>query len=47
MSFAGHPNNVLSVKYNELLNLVFTVSQSYINVWDYRMKASQCIKTLR
>ncbi|XP_071121574.1 kinesin-like protein KIF21A isoform X5 [Mytilus edulis] len=46
MSFAGHPNNVLSVKYNELLNLVFTVSQSYINVWDYRMNATQCIKTL-
>ena len=47
MSFGGHPNNVMSVRYNELLNLVFTVSQSYINVWDYRMKTNQCVKTLR
>ena len=47
MSFAGHPNNVSVVKYCPSQRLVFTVSQSYINVWDVREKESKCIKSLR
>ncbi|XP_013881945.1 kinesin-like protein KIF21A isoform X1 [Austrofundulus limnaeus] len=43
MSLAGHPNNVVSVRYSS--SLVFTVSTSYIKVWDIRDSA-KCIKTL-
>ncbi|XP_041367345.1 kinesin-like protein KIF21A isoform X2 [Gigantopelta aegis] len=46
MTFGGHPNNVLKVKYSEITKLAFTVSQSYIKVWDIRDNASRCIKTL-
>ncbi|XP_074532999.1 kinesin-like protein KIF21A isoform X2 [Halichoeres trimaculatus] len=43
MSLSGHPNNVVSVRYSS--SLVFTVSTSYIKVWDIRDSA-RCIRTL-
>ncbi|XP_068132400.1 kinesin-like protein KIF21A isoform X5 [Hyperolius riggenbachi] len=45
MSLGGHPNNVVSIKYCNYTSLVFTVSTSYIKVWDIRDSA-KCIKTL-
>uniref|UniRef100_H2ZST8 Kinesin family member 21A n=1 Tax=Latimeria chalumnae TaxID=7897 RepID=H2ZST8_LATCH len=45
MSLGGHPNNVVSVKYCSYSSLVFTVSTSYIKVWDIRDSA-KCIRTL-
>ena len=47
LSFPGHPNNVNVVRYCPEERLVFTVSQSYISVWDIRDNSSNCIKTLR
>ncbi|KAF5913987.1 hypothetical protein HPG69_010145 [Diceros bicornis minor] len=41
----GHPNNVVSVKYCSHSGLVFSVSTSYIKVWDVRDSA-KCIRTL-
>ncbi|XP_043861254.1 kinesin-like protein KIF21B isoform X1 [Dromiciops gliroides] len=41
----GHPNNVVSIKYCANLGLVFSVSTSYIKVWDIRDSA-KCIRTL-
>ncbi|XP_028304606.1 kinesin-like protein KIF21A isoform X3 [Gouania willdenowi] len=43
MSLAGHPNNIVSVRYSS--SLVFTVSTSYIKVWDIR-ESAKCIRTL-
>ncbi|XP_073669362.1 kinesin-like protein KIF21A isoform X2 [Paramisgurnus dabryanus] len=43
MYLGGHPNNVVSVRYSS--SLVFTVSTSYIKVWDIRDSA-KCIRTL-
>ncbi|KAI4825918.1 hypothetical protein KUCAC02_021578 [Chaenocephalus aceratus] len=43
MSLSGHQNNVVSVRYSS--SLVFTVSTSYIKVWDIRDSA-KCIRTL-
>lgn len=45
MSLGGHPNNVVSVRYCNYTSLVFTVSTSYIKVWDIRDSA-KCIRTL-
>ncbi|KAM6215205.1 kinesin-like protein KIF21A isoform 5-T5 [Rhynchocyon petersi] len=45
MSLGAHPNNVVSVKYCNYTSLVFTVSTSYIKVWDIRDSA-KCIRTL-
>ncbi|KAM5334061.1 kinesin-like protein KIF21A isoform 10-T10 [Glossophaga mutica] len=45
MSLGGHPNNVVSAKYCNYTSLVFTVSTSYIKVWDIRDSA-KCIRTL-
>nr|XP_030691255.1 kinesin-like protein KIF21A isoform X5 [Globicephala melas] len=45
MSLGGHHNNVVSVKYCNYTSLVFTVSTSYIKVWDIRDSA-KCIRTL-
>ncbi|XP_071408701.1 kinesin-like protein KIF21A isoform X5 [Pithys albifrons albifrons] len=45
MSLGTHPNNVVSVKYCNYTSLVFTVSTSYIKVWDIRDSA-KCIRTL-
>lgn len=41
----GHPNNVVSIKYCSHSGLVFSVSSSYIKVWDIRDSA-KCIRTL-
>ncbi|XP_058524972.1 kinesin-like protein KIF21B isoform X4 [Ochotona princeps] len=41
----GHPNNVVSIKYCSLSGLVFSVSTSYIKVWDIRDSA-KCVRTL-
>lgn len=41
----GHPNNVVSIKYCSHSGLVFSVSASYIKVWDIRDSA-KCIRTL-
>ncbi|XP_043352579.1 kinesin-like protein KIF21A isoform X12 [Dermochelys coriacea] len=45
MSLGSHPNNVVSVKYCNYTSLVFTISTSYIKVWDIRDSA-KCIRTL-
>ncbi|XP_071455013.1 kinesin-like protein KIF21A [Hetaerina americana] len=46
-SLAGHPNNVVVVRYNEPNRLVFSVSSAYVKVWDLRSSPqSRCIKTL-
>merc|ERR1711971_1035632 len=45
-SLEGHPNNVVCVKYSEQTRLAFTVSSAFIKVWDLRMSASSCVKTL-
>ncbi|KAM8972094.1 kinesin-like protein KIF21A [Pelodytes ibericus] len=45
MSLGSHPNNVVSVKYCNYTSLVFTVSTSYIKVWDIR-ESAKCIRTL-
>ena len=41
----GHPNNVVSIKYCSHSGLVFSVSASYIKVWDIRDSA-KCVQTL-
>uniref|UniRef100_A0A3Q2XTV4 Kinesin-like protein KIF21B n=1 Tax=Hippocampus comes TaxID=109280 RepID=A0A3Q2XTV4_HIPCM len=41
----GHPNNVVSVKYCPSSGLVFSVSTSYIKVWDIR-DSTKCVRTL-
>ncbi|CAL8385654.1 unnamed protein product [Gadus morhua 'NCC'] len=43
MSLGDHPSSVVSVRYTS--SLVFTVSTSYIKVWDIRDSA-KCIQTL-
>lgn len=44
-TLAGHPNSVVAIKYDEYTQLVFSVTSSYVRVWDMRL--SKCIKTLR
>ncbi|XP_051529001.1 kinesin-like protein KIF21B isoform X2 [Myxocyprinus asiaticus] len=44
VTLRGHPNNVVSVKYCSNSGLVFTVSTSFIKVWDIRDSA-KCIRT--
>ncbi|CAL8242128.1 unnamed protein product [Merluccius merluccius] len=43
MSLGDHPSSVVSVRYTS--SLVFTISTSYIKVWDIRDSA-KCIQTL-
>ncbi|XP_022162800.1 kinesin-like protein KIF21A [Myzus persicae] len=43
-TLAGHPNSVVAIKYDEYAQLVFSVTSSYVRVWDMRL--SKCIKTL-
>ncbi|KAL2091131.1 hypothetical protein ACEWY4_013394 [Coilia grayii] len=45
VTLRGHPNNVVSVKYCPNSSLVYTVSTSYIKVWDIR-DAAKCVRTL-
>lgn len=44
-TLAGHPNSVVAIKYDEYAQLVYSVTSSYVRVWDMRL--SKCIKTLR
>ncbi|KAH1172441.1 hypothetical protein KIL84_008059 [Mauremys mutica] len=44
-SLKGHPNNVVSIKYCNHSGLVFTVSTSYIKMWDLRDSA-KCVCTV-
>jgi WD40 repeat protein len=46
LSLNGHPNNVQKIRYCPNLNLIFTVSSSYVKVWDMRESPTKCIKTL-
>ena len=43
--FSGNPNNVVSVKYDPDLRLVFAASSAFVKVWDLR--TAKCIRTLR
>uniref|UniRef100_T1J740 Kinesin motor domain-containing protein n=1 Tax=Strigamia maritima TaxID=126957 RepID=T1J740_STRMM len=45
-SLDNHPNNVVVVKYSQQSQLVFSVSASFIKVWDLRENPSKCVKTL-
>uniref|UniRef100_A0A3B4AHG7 Kinesin motor domain-containing protein n=1 Tax=Periophthalmus magnuspinnatus TaxID=409849 RepID=A0A3B4AHG7_9GOBI len=45
VTLKGHPNNVVSVKYCSSSGLLFSVSSSYIKVWDVR-DANKCVRTL-
>uniref|UniRef100_A0A3Q3KAJ1 Kinesin motor domain-containing protein n=1 Tax=Monopterus albus TaxID=43700 RepID=A0A3Q3KAJ1_MONAL len=45
LTLKGHPNNVVSVKYCPSSCLVFSVSTSYIKVWDIR-DSTKCVRTL-
>uniref|UniRef100_A0A6Q2YDR0 Kinesin motor domain-containing protein n=1 Tax=Esox lucius TaxID=8010 RepID=A0A6Q2YDR0_ESOLU len=45
VTLKGHPNNVVSIKYCSSSCLVFSVSTSYIKVWDIRDSA-KCVRTL-
>uniref|UniRef100_A0A4W4EQ43 Kinesin motor domain-containing protein n=1 Tax=Electrophorus electricus TaxID=8005 RepID=A0A4W4EQ43_ELEEL len=44
VTLRGHPNNVVSVKYCSSSSLVFSVSTSYVKVWDIRDSA-KCVRT--
>ncbi|CAM4696657.1 unnamed protein product, partial [Caretta caretta] len=44
-SLKGHPNNGVSVNYCSHSGLVFTVSTSYIKVWDI-WDSAKCVRTL-
>uniref|UniRef100_A0A3B5KAF0 Kinesin family member 21B n=1 Tax=Takifugu rubripes TaxID=31033 RepID=A0A3B5KAF0_TAKRU len=44
ITLKGHPNNVVSVKYCPSSCLLFSVSTSYIKVWDIRDTA-KCVRT--
>ncbi|XP_068455089.1 kinesin-like protein KIF21B isoform X3 [Clinocottus analis] len=45
VTLKGHPNNVVSVKYCASSGLLFSVSTSFIKVWDVRDSA-KCVRTL-
>ncbi|XP_037086600.1 LOW QUALITY PROTEIN: kinesin-like protein KIF21A [Pollicipes pollicipes] len=45
-SLAGHPNNVVCVRYSEMTQLVFSVSSAFVKVWDLRESPARCVKTL-
>ncbi|KAG7172235.1 Kinesin-like protein KIF21A-like [Homarus americanus] len=45
-SLGGHPNNVNCVRYCESQHTCFSVSSSFIKVWDIRENPAKCTKTL-
>ncbi|KAK7079815.1 Kinesin-like protein kif21b, partial [Halocaridina rubra] len=45
-SLGGHPNNVNCVRYCESLRTCFSVSSSFIKVWDIRENPAKCNKIL-
>ncbi|XP_071533694.1 kinesin-like protein KIF21A isoform X3 [Panulirus ornatus] len=44
-SLGGHPNNVNCVRYYEAQHTCFSVSSSFIKVWDIRENPAKCNKT--
>lgn len=42
--FGNHPNNVVSVKYDPSRKIMYSVSNSFVKIWDTR--DNKCIKTL-
>ena len=45
-AYTSHPNNVIKIRYCPELNLIFTVSTSYVKVYDEREPTSKCVKCL-
>ncbi|XP_063596189.1 kinesin-like protein KIF21A isoform X1 [Penaeus indicus] len=45
-SLGGHPNNVNCVRYCESQRICYSVSSSFIKVWDIRENPAKCVKTL-
>ncbi|RWS22778.1 kinesin-like protein KIF21A [Leptotrombidium deliense] len=45
-SLPEHPDSVVVVRYNEFNRLAFSVSKSFIKVWDPRDNPARCIKIL-
>jgi len=45
-SLVDHPDSVTIVRYNEYNRLAFSVSKSFIKVWDPRENPARCVKTL-
>ncbi|XP_050706486.1 kinesin-like protein KIF21A isoform X1 [Eriocheir sinensis] len=45
-SLGGHPNNVNCVRYCEAQHTCFSVSSSFIKVWDIRENPARCTRTL-
>lgn len=45
-ALTGHNNNVTKVRYDQNSQLYFTVSTSYVKVWDLRESSVKCIKNL-
>ncbi|XP_054278037.1 kinesin-like protein KIF21A [Macrosteles quadrilineatus] len=43
-TLGGHPNNVVTVKYDQETRLLYSVSTAYVRVWDLR--TAKCIRTL-
>lgn len=46
MSLGDHPNYVTTVRYCDVNKLVYTVSNSFVKIWDIRSGA-KCVKVLR
>lgn len=46
MSLGEHPNYVTRVRYCDINKLVYSVSNSFVKVWDIRSSA-KCVKVLR
>ncbi len=45
-ALTGHSNNVTKVQYDQNTRLYFTVSSSYVKIWDLRESSAKCIKNL-
>ncbi|KAK8400868.1 hypothetical protein O3P69_002554 [Scylla paramamosain] len=45
-SLGGHPNNVNCVRFCEAQHTCFSVSSSFIKVWDIRENPARCVRTL-
>lgn len=46
MSLEDHPNYVTRVRYCNINKLVYTVSNSFVKIWDIRA-GPKCVKVLR
>lgn len=45
LTLSGHPNNVVGVEYSHVHNVLFSVSATYVKVWDLRV-GTESIKTI-